>query len=888
MSPSKGRFRNVFNVLFAATLAVACQPDTVTDVAAKPSARTAVDALDRVTADARKARVANADYELFIDLHSNPDEFAGKARLRFDLNDNSSDLSIDFGGGTIRELRVNDEPVEIDHNGFFIVVSAAALQRGPNTIDISYQHAYGEDGTGLHRFVDPEDGSTYLYTYLWPYYANRLFPSFDQPNLKATFSLSVLAPQSWEVVSMAEGAADAADNGARLWRFATTPKMSTYVFSLHAGPYQIWEDKAGAIPLRLLARKSLAPYVAVEEWFDVTRAGLAHYASYFEIPYPFGKYDQLIVPDFNIGAMENIAAVTFSENYVQRQQSSRSEREARASTILHEMAHMWFGNLVTHDWWNGLWLNESFATQMAAIAESNVTEFTDTWHGFFTVGKKAAYQRDSRVTTHPIEMSINATDEFFSVFDAITYQKGSSVLKQLEHLVGDENYRRGVSAYLKDHAYGTTELADFVGHQEKSAGMDLSEWSDEWLYKPGFNTLGSEIDCDAAVLKSLTITQSASAETPWLRTHLVDVALYDVDANGNLVANTILPVRIDGARTVVDVPNGQVCPLLVNPNHNDWTYAQIELSDTAAETLGGRLGNISEPLARSIFLAALFNRAMSGEMPIADYVAEGLKLADTEQNIRVVQQIATSLVQAIDVMYRLQPQTGEALALIVPEIEVQSLRRAHLADSQDLKRIWLNTFLGTVSSDSGIGTVRAMLDGKAEIAGIDMSSDLRWKLLTILSRNGVDGIDEMLEAERLRDASDAGAKSLLTARAAQPDVSLKSDFVDELQQPAAITGLSRQRAVMAGLFPANQTDLQLELLSKVLSALPQMSGKVDPYFMSSYASVLLTPMCQPESVAMLQSALDKDAARLDSTALRFLREAHQADSECLQLRNRPQ
>jgi len=439
MLRNNSRVCSILAALPVAILFVACQQDrgrSEIDGTESALARPVIDALDRQTANTRKGRISDLKYELFVDVHSSSEEFLGEATIRFDLADTSSDLSIDFGGGTVQEIRVNDEQIVTNYNEYFIVVPATALQGGTNVIDIAYRHPYDENGTGLHRFVDPQDRLTYLYTYLWPYYANRLFPSFDQPNLKANFSLTVLAPQSWTVVSTGAGVSEPAGNGAKLWRFATTPKMSTYVFSLHAGPYMIWEDEAGDVPLRLMARQSLAEYVAVDEWFEVTKGGLEHYGRYFDIPYPFEKYDQLIVPDFNIGAMENIAAVTFKESYVQRRKSDRAERENRARVILHEMAHMWFGNLVTHDWWNGLWLNESFATQMAMLAKLEVTEFKDTWHGFFTDHKKLAYRRDSRVTTHPIEMPINSTNEFFTVLDDITYEKGSSVLKQLEHFVG--------------------------------------------------------------------------------------------------------------------------------------------------------------------------------------------------------------------------------------------------------------------------------------------------------------------------------------------------------------------------------------------------------------------------------------------------------------------
>jgi len=817
-------------------------------------------------------------------VYTSAEWFSGEVKIEFNLTDPASDLTIDFGGGTVHQLRVNDQPVRIDYNGFFLTLPSDALRSGKNVVAVQFEHAYDEDGTGLHRFVDPADGLTYLYTYLWPYYANRLFPLFDQPNLKAKISLTVRAPENWLVVSTGTAKPRISNDGSALWHFTTTPRISSYAFSLHAGPYKVWEGDADGVPIRLMARRSLAEFVAVDEWLETTRRGLAFYGDYFDIPYPFGKYDQLIVPDFNIGAMENIAAVTFAEHYVQRQQSDRAQRERRTSVILHEMAHMWFGNLVTHEWWNGLWLNESFATQMSMLASVATTEFTDTWHGFLINNKPAAYARDSRVTTHPIEMPVNSTADFFTVFDAITYLKGSSSLKQLAHYVGEENYRRGVSTYLKENAFDTTGLQDFIDHQEKSAAIDLGEWTDEWLYKPGFNTLSAVAACNEEGLQSLTISQAAPDAHPFLRRHRLDVALYNLDENGSLLPGEVFSLEIAGAETLVDIPQHLPCPVMINPNHNDWAYARVALDGRTVAALEQQLTDVPEPMTRSIFLAALRDMALAGEMPLASYIGQAMRLADRESNIRIQQQISSSITATVDLMQRLRPDTDDALMALLPRLEKWTLRHASAATSGDLTRLWFNTFAGVVSTDSGLGTVAALLQGTAEIDGLPISADIRWVLLTILSRHGVDGIDALVAAESKADVSDFGAKSALMAKAAKPDKEVKTAWLSELSNPEVLTGLAKQRAVMAGLFPSNQTALQLEVLEQVLAALPDISDSRDPYFISSYASVLLSPMCVEESGALMQSALDRFAGQLNSTALRFLKEALQADRECLALR----
>ncbi|MGH8165870.1 MAG: ERAP1-like C-terminal domain-containing protein, partial [Woeseiaceae bacterium] len=454
-----------------------------------------------------------------------------------------------------------------------------------------------------------------------------------------------------------------------------------------------------------------------------------------------------------------------------------------------------------------------------------------------------AYARDSRVTTHPIEMPIDSTADFFTVFDAITYEKGSSVLKQLAHYTGEEGYRRGVSAYLKAFSYDTTELSDFIGHIEASTGVDLERWTDEWLYEAGFNTLSSAIVCEGNELKELRVNQAAPDDNPYLRTHRTDVALYYIADDEDTGTAEVLTAELSGASTVVQETEGRPCPALVNPNHNDWTYAKVALNDRDAEVLSQSLDDVPEPLARSMFLEALFDRAMAGEMPIADYVAHAVRLAETETNIRVLQQLTASLDAAVDVMQRLRPETNAALASLIPQLEELSLDQAGSSATDDLKGIWFNTWLGVVSSEQGLATVKNLLEGSTRIPGIEVSADLRWQLLTILSASGASGVEEMLAQERSADTSDFGAKSALTAAASRPDLENKRAWLAELRNPETVTALARQRAVMAGLFPASQTALQLESLSQVLEGLPELSRTTDPYFLSSYTSVLLTPMC---------------------------------------------
>ncbi len=855
------------------TTVVVDSPDTAI-------ARTVEDALTFETAKARKARIGAIHYSLYFDLASNQQLFSGRVLVNFELRTADAPLTIDLSGAELDRITVNGAEVDAQYNGFFITIPNDSLIVGNNELEVIYQHPYSKDGTGLHRFTDPEDGLTYLYTYLWPYYANRLFPAFDQPNLKATFDLQVKAPEDWVVVSTAAVENTNTNDSVSTWEFATTAKMSTYVFSLHAGPYKVWEDMAGDVPIRLFARQSLAEYVTVEDWFEVTKGGLDFYARYFDIVYPFGKYDQLIVPDFAIGAMENIAAVTFKEGYVQRQPSNRFEREVRASVILHEMAHIWFGNLVTKDWWNGLWLNESFATLMANIALVESTEFGDAWHRFFTENKQAAYAKDSRVTTHPIEVPINSTADFFSVFDAITYQKGSSVLKQLAHFVGYENHRVGVANYLKEHSYGNTVLQDFIDAQSASSGRNLDQWSQQWLYQAGFNELETQFECTDDRITKLNILQSAPAEHPQLRQHRVMVALYNLEAD-QLKAGTIYDVEIDGDITEVKNAAGAPCPAFVFPNHDDWGFARVVLDEAALNVIKGRVQDLEDPLARSMLIRSLYDMSLSGRMSIRDYVLLANKELQTESNLRVLAQLTRSIARSVNLLYRLRPESDHALAEVLSTLENNIWNHATSETDRDRASLWFDLLLESSASPVAQDRLLSLLDETITLPGINLSEDLRWRVVVALSTIGASDSQQLIGAESERDPSDLGRKYAISASAAQPHSATKQHWLQELVNPESEFGLAKQRAAISTLFPSNQTSLQAEQLQQILDSLPSLSNQ-DPYFISSYVSSLLRPVCTTDSVAAMASALKKGG--MNSTTELFLREAHQADTECMKLR----
>ncbi|MFT4938441.1 MAG: aminopeptidase N [Paraglaciecola sp.] len=833
------------------------------------SAREVADKLTQEQAISRKERVANIAYTLDIDLVGEADAYRGTVSITFDLVGASKDLSVDFSGGTVSNIELNGAEVTVDYNGYFVTLPANALNNGHNEVSITYQHPYDQDGTGLHRFTDPEDGKTYLYTYLWPYYANRLFPNFDQPNLKASYEMTVRAQADWQVVSSLMEDSIVDDGVDKIWHFPRSKIFSSYIFSLHAGPYKVWSDMAGDIPIRLMARQSLAEYVAVEEWFEFTKRGLVHYNNYFDIAYPFSKYDQLIVPDFNIGAMENVGAVTFAESYVQRGPSNRFQTQHRAGTILHEMAHMWFGDLVTNNWWNGLWLNESFATLMSAIAVSTLPQFSDLWHDFYLSDNLTAIGADNQVSTHPIEVKVPSTDDFFAVFDAITYQKGASVLNQLSHYTGQENFRLGVSNYLKQHAWGNTELKDFIDAQSKQSGIDLTPWATSWLYEAGVNRVKTQFTCEDGKITSFEIQQSASEGLPTLRDQRTQLALFNI-TDTNMQPYSVTAITISGPVSKITELEGLACPDLTYPNYQGWGYTQVELDEVSMQNALSAIKKSQDPLLRSMLWTSVLNSPDVSPEQIINAI-------ESEKNDRIINQVLSELVNSFNTLER---QASDSVWLLVPKLEAQLWRQISSGESSKSTRIIrLENYIKVLRSPAAQVHLLELLENKITLPSLPISQEHRWQLIKRLAILDHKDARTYISSETAADQSDAGKRASIAAESALPDSEVKQRWLSIFLNNDNPLPLSNQRAAMESIFPANQLALQETMLPELINALPMIKDSRDNYYQSSYAKDLFAGVCTERGLALIEMALDRN--KIGTTLYRFLSENVQKAQRCV-------
>ncbi|MEV7188417.1 aminopeptidase N [Kitasatospora sp. NPDC093102] len=767
--------------------------------------------LSRDEAQQRASILAVDGYQVRLDVTSAPDREAGTFRstttVAFRCSQPGAGTFLDLLAPAVRSVTLNGRALDpaTAYDGARVHVDGLAAE---NVLTVEADCAYSRTGEGLHRFVDPVDGETYLYTHYEPADARRVFANFEQPDLKAPFTFTVTAPAAWDVWSNAPHENVTEQDACRTWEFAPTKPISTYLTAVVAGPYHVARDHYRReladgttleIPLSAMCRQSLAPYFDADEILGVTKLGLDFFHEEFDYPYPFGKYDQAFVPEYNIGAMENPGCVTFREEFVFRSKVTDAAYEGRANVILHEMAHMWFGDLVTMRWWDDLWLKESFADFMGSYGLIGArTRYSSAWVTFANQRKAWAYRQDQFPTTHPITADIRDLEDAKLNFDGITYAKGASVLKQLVAYVGSEAFFEGARRYFKRHAFGNTELGDLLEVLEETSGRDLKAWAAAWLQTSGVNALTPQVTADAeGRITELAVLQDGDV----LRPHRIAVGLYDRDADGALVRTGRIELDVTGARTVVAEAAGLPRPALVLLNDDDLTYCKIRFDEDSLENLRSGLGDIHDELARALAWSAVWNLTRDGLMPARDYVALVLRFAGQEGNIGVLQSLHAQAKTAVD-LYADPAWRGEGGRLLA-DGALSELREAVPASDHQLA--WARFLAQTAGGAEHLGLVRGLLSGSARVDGLEVDQELRWSLWLALAAAG-QATDEELAAELAADNTASGKRHYTQCLAARPTAEAKaaawSAVIDSDELPSALV-----EANTAGFSIPSQRDL---------------------------------------------------------------------------------
>ncbi|HEX8004219.1 MAG TPA: aminopeptidase N [Mycobacteriales bacterium] len=770
--------------------------------------------LTRDEARARAAIIRDASYDVELDLTSSEVTFTSTTTARFSCTEPGAGTFVDLIAPSVRSITLNGrevDPATAFDGDRIQLTDLEAWNELVVVADCAYMHT----GVGLHRFVDPVDKQVYLYTQFETFDAHRVYACFDQPDVKARFTLSCLAPANWVVVSnmAATSSPDKAQGG--WWRFGTSPLMSPYITAIVAGPYASVHDTHGDIELGIYCRESLAEFLDPDEIFTITKQGFDWFQANFDYPYPFGKYDQLFVPEFNAGAMENAGAVTFLEDYVFRSKVTDAARERRAETILHEMAHMWFGDLVTMRWWDDLWLNESFATYASVLCQVSATRFTGGWTTFANVEKTWAYKQDQMPSTHPVVADIVDIEAVEVNFDGITYAKGASVLKQLVAWVGQDRFLAALRSYFKKHEFANTELKDLLAELESASGRDLSSWSKEWLETAGVNTLRAVFETDSAgAFTSFTVHQEAPADWPTLRSHRVAIGLY-ATVDGRL--ERVDRVELDVVGSVTEVPElvGRTQPDLVLVNDDDLTYCKVRLDPRSLETLTSSLGTMTESLPRTLCWAAAWDMTRDAELPARDYLRLVLRNIGSETEVGVVQ---TLLLQSMGAIVNFGDPANRTAALD----QLASAAWEHLTAAEaggDHQLAWTRAFASSARGEH-VDKVLGLLNGTVTVPGLVVDTELRWHLVRNLAARGAIG-DDVITAEAERDPTAAGARHAVAARAARPTAEAKAEawasIMDDPKLPNAMLS-----ATMAGFQQADQAELLVPYAERYFASIERI------------------------------------------------------------------
>ncbi|MFF7738704.1 aminopeptidase N [Streptomyces sp. NPDC007984] len=821
--------------------------------------------LTREEAQRRAQLLTVESYAIELDLSGAQEggTYRSVTTVRFDVSaENGAESFIDLVAPAVHEVTLNGDSLDPAEVFADSRIALPGLLKGRNILRVVADCAYTNTGEGLHRFVDPVDDQAYLYTQFEVPDARRVFASFEQPDLKATFQFTVTAPEGWTVISNSP-TPEPKDN---VWAFAPTPRISTYITALIVGPYHsvhsVYEKDGQSVPLGIYCRPSLAEYLDSDAIFEVTRQGFEWFQEKFDYAYPFEKYDQLFVPEFNAGAMENAGAVTIRDQYVFRSKVTDAAYEVRAETILHELAHMWFGDLVTMEWWNDLWLNESFATytSIACQAAHPESRWPHSWTTFANSMKTWAYRQDQLPSTHPIMAEINDLDDVLVNFDGITYAKGASVLKQLVAYVGEDEFFRGVQAYFKAHAFGNTRLSDLLGALEETSGRDLKSWSKAWLETAGINVLRPRIETGSdGVVTAFAVHQEAPAlpagakGEPTLRPHRIAVGLYDLDeASGKLVRRERVELDVDGELTAVPQLVGQRRPAVILLNDDDLSYAKVRLDEQSLAFVTEHLGDFASSLPRALCWASAWDMTRDAELAARDYLSLVLSGIGKESDIGVVQSLHRQVKLAID-LYA-DPAAREALLARWTDATLAHLRAA--APGSDHQLAWARAFAATARTPEQLDLLDALLDGSQTIEGLAVDTELRWTFVQRLAAVG--RFDEAeIAGEYERDRTAAGERHAATARAARPTAEAKAEawasVVDSDKLPNAV-----QEAVIGGFVQTDQREVLAPYAERYFEVVKDIWGSRS-HEMAQQIAVGLYP-----TVQVSQETLDRTDAWLTS------------------------
>ncbi len=800
--------------------------------------------VSRELARHRAARISNVRYQLSIELKPGAPRFAGSEEITLKLADASTPVVVDFRDldstgkiieGTISNVMVNGKAATgFSQKNGHIILPAELFKVGENSIKLNFESGVATAGRPVIRYKDQDDGSEYIYTLFVPMDASLAFPCFDQPDLKARFTLIARTVSDWEVISNSELESLRHSNRSGLnytHRFRETPPISTYLFAFAAGPFRQIVGSKSSTPLRVFVRQSRLKR-AEEEWPEIeklTREGVKHFESFFGHKFPFTKYDQVLLPGFAYGGMEHAGATFLREDSILfRTTPTQSDKYSRASLVLHELAHQWFGDLVTMRWFDDLWLKEGFANLMAYHAMAQIYDPAQMWRRFYQSHKPVAYGIDSTKGTTPIYQEVRNLKDAKSAYGAIVYQKAPSLLHALSFVIGEEKFRDGVRLFLKEHAYANAEWSDLIAACERASGQKLMAWADAWIKRRGMPQIDVAMSCNAGKIAKLELAQ---------RDVLNEGGVWPIKTELLLAYDGEVPLKIpasfDTARTTIAEAAGKKCPAYVFANSGDYGYGRFMLDARSRQAVMERIGKIEDVLLKTMLWGALWDSVREAELNPNDYIGLVLKTLPAENDEELTQSLLGRAGTAFQRYLSPQQQTA-----IAPQIEALCFDRMTKSAELGLRITYFRAFRSVATTTNARQHLKDILSSKLTIPGVDIKPLDRWQIIRVLLANSDAEALALLEAERKRDATDDGRKQAYIVEAARADAETKQHYFDDYTKNKTVAE-DWIEGSLGGFNSPNQSALTLPYLKPALAALPQVKRERKIFFVLAWLNAFI-------------------------------------------------
>lgn len=847
-------------------------------------ARTADDNLTHQLSIQRKAQVRTVQYDIYLELQKGADSFIGKTKIDLELNHLMNDLTIDLNVKSIDVVRVNGKTLKKfpTRKGSFDIPKSFLSKK--ISLEVEYKGIASGESRGLRRIKDAVDGEEYLFTDFEPYHAHWVYPCFDQPDLKAIFQVTVKAPQVWTIINNELLLSELIEGNQKISTFKPTKPISPYLLFVGAGPYVEWKDEFEKIPLFIHSRKSMAKFVDAGNIFNVIKKGLKFFITFFDHPYPYSKYAQIFVPDLAMNATENPGAVTFNEQYLSFGPVTKIRSESRDNIILHEISHMWFGNLVTQEWWNDLWLKESFATYLASIAQ---TQALESEYGNLDMlnAKVWGYWQDQMVTTHPIEASIPDIRSSKGIFDGITYAKGAAALKQLHFYVGNEAFQKGIQSYFKKYGFKNASREHFIQSIAEASGKDLKNWTEKWLHSAGPNKMRFDFTCTKGVISKASVFQEKSSSGT-LSPRRTLFGLYK-PGKTNLTLITSFDVTYEGEEKYTEDLNGKECPQFVLPNQNDEDYGIFSLDKTSLKQASVALSKLPDALSRFQLWVILMQMVKDGELPpkqFMEFTKEALKFEKDENllgfifskhlYVRDFRQIYTNFLSVAE------------RAAIAPELEKILWQRVQTTTpGSSLQNLLFDIYTYLAQSKETISRLKEMSDGKNLPDGIKLDPERRWRLYKSIASKGHPEAIKLIENEMNFDPSMLAKTSGIGAKASFPDIKIKQDIFRRILNPNGGMNYSELIQAAQNFNNPDYPELNRQFVDEYFKAMTSLKWEsLDDFVMIGF---ILFPgsLCTKE-VEDISARNLKKATNLSTLAKKAWLESHGELSRCVKIRTK--